>query len=43
MPSLYVTEPGSTVRLSGESLVVTAEIDPDGKGPAPAAAKNSSK
>ncbi len=36
MPSLYVTEPGSTVRLSGESLVVTAEIDPDGKGPEPA-------
>ena len=37
MPTLYVTEPRSTVRLSGKSLLVTAEVDPDGKaGPEPA-------
>lgn len=29
MPVLYVTEPGATVRLSGESLVVTVEEHPD--------------
>jgi CRISPR-associated protein Cas1 len=37
MPTLYVTEPYATLRLSGDSLLVTAEIDPDGKaGPEPA-------
>ncbi len=35
MPTLYVSEPGAMVRLSGGSLVVTVEDDPDGPGPAP--------
>ncbi|MBI2190413.1 MAG: CRISPR-associated endonuclease Cas1 [Planctomycetes bacterium] len=36
MPTLYVTQPGATVRTSGGTLLVTAEIDPDGKeGPKP--------
>ncbi|MBF0136969.1 MAG: CRISPR-associated endonuclease Cas1 [Magnetococcales bacterium] len=36
MPSLYVTEQGATVRLSGSSLIVTLDVDPDGDGPLPA-------
>ena len=35
MPTLYITEPGSTLRRSGGSLKVTQDIDPDGKGPKP--------
>lgn len=36
MPTLYVTEPGATVRVSGESILVTVQEDPDGKeGPEP--------
>lgn len=31
MPTLYVTEPGSTVRLQGESLLVTIDDEADGK------------
>lgn len=32
MPALYVTEPGATVRLSGESLLVTITVPTEGKG-----------
>ncbi|MBF0155434.1 MAG: CRISPR-associated endonuclease Cas1 [Magnetococcales bacterium] len=35
MPTLYVTQQGAVVRLSGASLHVTQEIDPDGDGPLP--------
>lgn len=35
VPVLYVTEPGAVVRKSAESIVVTLDEDPDGKGPLP--------
>lgn len=35
MPTLYVTHQGAVVRLAGSSLLVTAEVDPDGDGPLP--------
>ncbi len=35
MPTLYVTEPGSVVRRSAGSIVVTLDQDPDGAGPLP--------
>jgi CRISPR-associated protein Cas1 len=35
VPVLYVTEPGAVVRRDADSLVVTLDSDPDGKGPAP--------
>ena len=35
VPVLYVTEPGAVVRKSGESLLVTLDDDPDGRGPLP--------
>lgn len=33
MATLYVTQSGSVVRLSGESLLVTKDVDVDGSGP----------
>ncbi|MDE2731720.1 MAG: CRISPR-associated endonuclease Cas1 [Bacteroidota bacterium] len=35
MPTLYITEPGATVRFSTGSIVVTVSKDPDGRGPLP--------
>ncbi len=35
MPTLYVTQPGSVVRRSAGSIVVTLTEDPDGSGPLP--------
>ena len=35
MPTLYVTEPGSVVRRSAGSIVVTVEQDPDESGASP--------
>ncbi|MCG3153411.1 MAG: CRISPR-associated endonuclease Cas1 [bacterium] len=35
MPALYVTEPGAVVRVTGDSLLVTLDADPDGAGPLP--------
>lgn len=35
MPTLYVTEPGAVVRLTGESLLVTLDTPPDGGSKAP--------
>jgi len=39
MPTLYITEPGATVRLSTGSLKVTVSKDPDGSGPLPTKTK----
>lgn len=36
VPTLYITEPGSTVRFSTGSIEVTVSDDPDGSGPLPA-------
>lgn len=33
MPTLYITEPGATVRFSTGSIEVTVSKDPDGSGP----------
>ena len=33
MPTLYITEPGATVRFSTGSIEVTVSEDPDGSGP----------
>ncbi len=35
MPTLYITEPGATIRFSTGSIVVTVSKDPDGSGPLP--------
>ena len=35
MTSLYITQAGAVLRSSGESLWVTLDEDPDGKGPLP--------
>ena len=35
MPTLYVTKPGSVIRRSAGSIVVTRDEDPDGSGPLP--------
>ena len=35
MPTLYVTEPGSVIRRSAGSIIVTLDEDPDGSGPLP--------
>ena len=35
MPTVYITEPGATIRFSTGSIVVTVSEDPDGKGPLP--------
>ena len=35
MPTLYITEPGATVRFATGSLKVTVTKDPDGSGPLP--------
>ncbi|MCY4171586.1 MAG: CRISPR-associated endonuclease Cas1 [Bacteroidetes bacterium] len=35
MPTLYITEPGATIRFSSGSIVVTVSKDPDGSGPLP--------
>ncbi|MCY3999904.1 MAG: CRISPR-associated endonuclease Cas1 [Bacteroidetes bacterium] len=39
MPTLYITEPGATVRFSTGSLEVTVTKDPDGSGPLPSKTK----
>ncbi len=39
MPTLYITEPGATVRFSTGSIKVTASKDPDGSGPLPTQTK----
>jgi len=35
VPTLYITEPGATIRFSTGSIVVTVSEDPDGRGPLP--------
>ena len=39
MPTLYITEPGATVRFSTGSILVTVSKDPDGRGPLPTKTK----